>query len=225
MYCRAAPGQPRGRPCGFGRRAQLRRLKGAIRMSRRDSGARAALAVVLAAVLAACGSGGDATSAKPGGMTPAQNAKKSAEAQRLSRDMVAAVSSGKSHGPVDLKFALSERPRVGQPLDIQLAVIPSIELERLLARFQASEGLELVNGAEVGPLQRLAAGVALSHTITVVPKSDGIFYITATVLADSATDSVSRSFSIPLIAGSGLPAPDSAPVAATKRAPRRGAAP
>ena len=40
-------------------------------------------------------------------------------------------------GAVDMRFASAGRPAVGQPLDIQLVLTPTVELDRLVARFQA----------------------------------------------------------------------------------------
>jgi hypothetical protein len=119
--------------------------------------------------------------------------------------MVAAVSSSKSPREADLRFALSGRPTVGQPLEVQLALTPTVELERLFVRFQASEGLEMVKGAETGHYEDPTPGKELPHTVTVIPKTDGIFNVTAVVVADSTKGSTSRTYTIPIIAGAGLP--------------------
>lgn len=120
-------------------------------------------------------------------------------------DAVAAVSGSKAPAAVELRFVIPEAPVVGQPLAIQLTLTPMVELERLVARFQVPEGLELVSGAETGRLDHPAPGTEISHTLTVRPKADGIYNITAVVVTDSATESVARTFSIPLIAGAGFP--------------------
>ena len=64
-------------------------------------------------------------------------------------------------------------------------------------------------------------GAPISHTVTIVPQRDGIFFVSATVLADSPTNSVSHLFSIPVIAGAGI----SAPVASGRAPPLRHARP
>jgi hypothetical protein len=119
--------------------------------------------------------------------------------------MVAAVSTSRVAGPVDVRFAIAQRPTVGQPLDVELALTPAKDLDLLFARFQAAEGLELVKGMETEHLEHPRPGEPVSHIVTVLPKADGIFYVTATVLADTDTESLTRTFSIPIIAGSGLP--------------------
>jgi hypothetical protein len=120
-------------------------------------------------------------------------------------DMVAAVSASKTPGAAEVRFALSGRPTVGQPVDIQLALTPTVELDRLYARFQGSEGLDLVKGGETAHYEQPSRGKELSHTVTVIPRSDGIFNVTAVVLSDSDTESIARTYTIPIIAGAGLP--------------------
>jgi hypothetical protein len=120
--------------------------------------------------------------------------------------MVAAVSLGKAGPPVELKFELREAPEVGHPLDVDLALLPdSPGLEHVYAKFQAGEGLELVDGGELATADKPPQGVPIRHTVRVLPKRDGIFTLNATVGVDSETESLTRTFSIPVIAGSGLP--------------------
>jgi len=180
------------------------------------------LLLAAAATLSGCGSAdsdeasGPSGGHKPGGARPPTASQ---------ADMVAAVSVTRSPGLVDLRFSLAGRPQVGEPLEIELALTPAVELESLFARFQVAEGLQLVSGAETGHLEHPALGVPVGHTLTIVPKADGIFYITAVVLADSAKESIARTFAIPIIAGQGLTelpaAPPAASVADPQRAPAR----
>ena len=177
-------------------------------------------AMVLAAALSLCGCDSQPDPTAPA--TTKGGAKRPTDAS--AGEMVAAFSANRAQGGlVDLKFLISRRPQVDEPVDIDLALTPSVPLEGLFARFQAGDGLQLVSGAETEHVERPAAGVAVGHRITVVAKADGIYYITAIVLADSEKESVARTFSIPLIAGQGLaeppPAPASASVADPKRAP------
>jgi hypothetical protein len=175
----------------------------------------AALALVAALALGGCDSQPD-----PSATTPVSGGSRRLVGPQA--DMVAAFSANRAQqGLVDLKFQLTKRPVVGEPVDIELALTPAVELERLFARFQVAEGLQLVSGGETDHMEHPAAGVPVGHKITVVAKSDGIFYITAIVLADSEKESVARTFSIPIIAGQGLvelpAAPPAANVADSKR--------
>ncbi len=140
-------------------------------------------------------------------------------------DMVAAVSAKPGAGMVELGFAIQKRPKVGEPVQIEFAITPSIDLERVFARFQAAEGLQIVSGAETEHLEHPAKGVPVSHTVTILPKTDGIFYVTAVVLADSDKRSVARTFTVPLIAGQGLTELPAAPPAASTTSPTATATP
>ncbi|MGH8285404.1 MAG: hypothetical protein ACRETT_06520 [Steroidobacteraceae bacterium] len=162
--------------------------------------------VALAAPLAiflACSPGtgeGEPSTSKPSAGTVAKPAKKDPLA-----DMVSAVSGGRASGPVELKFALAERPQVGQPLEVEIAVLPVSVLDRVAANFQVGAGLELRSGGQMPAVNKPERGVPLSHRLTIVPLRDGIFFISAVVLADSPELSLTRTFSIPIIAGQGVP--------------------
>ena len=169
-------------------------------MSRSDVGAARVAALVLSAVAACAGCGSSEQDGARSGEGSASDQPHAGGA-----DMVAAVSASPTPGAVELRFELSARPAVGQPLDIRLVLTPTVELDALNARFTTAEGLELVKGAETPQLDRPVRGTPVSHTVTVIPKSDGIFYVTATVNTDSPKESVSRKYSIPIIAGAGLP--------------------
>ena len=168
---------------------------------------RVSWAVAAAVVLAVSGCGSSDGSGS--GAAPANKASPVAKAANIVRrpldTMVAAVSATKGGPPVELKFELRERPQVGQPLDIDIALLPvSPNLERVHANFQASDGLDLISGGETAQIEKPQDGVPIHHTIRILPKRDGIFVVSAVVSVDSANESLSRSFSIPVIAGEGL---------------------
>ncbi|MEP7244638.1 MAG: hypothetical protein ABI885_13300, partial [Gammaproteobacteria bacterium] len=159
----------------------------------------------LSAALSGCGGSSDPAAAAKG-----KNAKNAANAADSHPDMVAAVSSGKTAGTVELHFAIAERPIAGQAVDIRIVITPREELEQIVARFQGSDAIEVVQGTETGRLERPVRGVDIPHTLTVKPKADGVYSIQAIILSDSETQSVARTFSIPIIVGAGLP--EAAPV-------------
>lgn len=158
---------------------------------------------VAATVLMGCERAGD----QPGSVQRKNAAAAATPAKDPLADMVSAVSGGGSSAPVELKFALGDRPTVGQELQIEVAVLPVSVLDQVAAHFQAGAGLELRDGKQLGPIAKPAAGVPLPHKLTIVPQRDGIFFVTATVHADSPRQQVSRTFSIPIIAGEGMAKP------------------
>jgi hypothetical protein len=142
---------------------------------------------------------------------------------RSPEDMVTAVSVGKGGPPVGLKFELRSTPRPGQPLDVDFAVLPDAQaIDRIDAKFQGGDGLAVVEGGDLAPVEKPAQGTVIRHVVQLLPKEDGIFTVTAAVTVDLGNDSITRTFTIPVIVGEGLPeltakseAADGAPVAGT----------
>jgi hypothetical protein len=126
--------------------------------------------------------------------------------KRAPGDMVAAVSAGKGGPPVGLKYELRSSPQAGQPLDLDFAILPDAQsIERINAKFQGSDGLDLVEGGDLAAVDKPAQGSVIRHIVRVLPKQDGIYTVTAAVSVDLASDSITRTFTIPLIVGEGLP--------------------
>lgn len=176
-------------------------------------------AFVATVVLTACEPDDPNADAASSG-TPTSKPAANRPPKTASVDMVTAVSAKAGGGMVELGFAIQKRPKVGEPVEIEFAITPSVDLERVFARFQAAEGLQIVAGAETDHLEKPAKGVPVSHVVTVLPKADGIFYVTAVILADSDKESVARTFTVPLIAGQGLTELPAAPPAASTAEPK-----
>ena len=119
-------------------------------------------------------------------------------------DLVNAVGVGQNAGPVELKFVLHQQLTPNQPGTVEVAILPTTNVDRLTVSFRADEGLQVSEGAHVDPIDRPEPQMPITHLVTVVPDRDGIFNLNATVLIDTDTQSVARAFSIPLIVGSGL---------------------
>jgi hypothetical protein len=179
------------------------------------------LGALLAAgvLLWGCGDRGSGTT--PGAVAASVATRKAKPADTLSRYMVGAVAADKSGSiPVQLKFELKERPDIAQPLDVDLAIVPmSGSVDRVSGKITAEDGLEVLAGADIPPTDRPAEGVAIPHTLKVLPKRDGIFSLNAVLTVDSGADSSTATFSIPVIAGAGFadlpgaPAAGAAPLA------------
>jgi hypothetical protein len=120
-------------------------------------------------------------------------------------DMVAAVTASKGP-PVELKFALPVRPEVGQVTDIDIALVTSQPVpESVSISFTVVDGLEIVEGSQMERIDKPAVGTPIRHVVKVLPKRDGIFAITAVVSFTVSNQETNRTFSIPVIAGQGLP--------------------
>jgi hypothetical protein len=120
--------------------------------------------------------------------------------------MVAAVSSSKVGPPVELKFSLPTRPEVGQVMDVDVAVVPRAPVpDSVSVSFQVVDGIDIVEGAQLENVHSLVDGTPIRHVVKILPKRDGIFALTAVVSFVTSNQDASRTFSIPVIAGEGLP--------------------
>ncbi len=120
-------------------------------------------------------------------------------------DMTPAVNLSKSTAPLVVKFELLARPQPAQPLDIVLALIPNDAILRLMMKVDADRELELVKGSDPLAVERPGVGVPIRRTVTVVPKADGVYVLSATVTTTVEGDSKTLIYSVPLIVGVGVP--------------------
>ena len=162
------------------------------------------MATLVVACLGACGS-----SEKDEGLAHGKAAKDkkpvAAVAGDPTADMSVAVSATKAPSAVNVKFQVSERPQPGQPVSVEFVLIPDPTVQSLAAKFEGDDGLTVVGGDQLPAVDKPAANVPIRHKVTVLPKSDGIYTVTATLTVATAEDSRARIFSIPVIAGDGLP--------------------
>jgi hypothetical protein len=169
--------------------------------------------------LSACDSGhhGQTATANAAARAAAKAASDSANA--LSRNMVSAateVKSGSTPLPVQVKFEITERPEVGKPLDVNVAIIPTTpNFDRLMTQAQGEEGLEVVGSADLPTSEKPTEGTPVQHIVKVLPKTDGIYNLTLTVSGvDTAGQVSSQAYQIPIIAGQGFPDLPATPAAA-----------
>ena len=147
-------------------------------------------------------------------------------ADTLARSLVAAVPVARPSGgafPVQLKFGLQSRPTLNQPVEVKLAIIPgAAPFDRLTGKVEAEEGLELQGSGELPEAVKPAEGQPIVHTVSVVPRKDGLFILTTTLSVDAGGQVSTQSYSIPIIAGEGIaegaaqPSPTGAAPATTR---------
>lgn len=155
--------------------------------------------------LAGCGSGKSPIGPTMAARHPPPVRKPVVQGPKRPADMVAAVGDARPGAArVALRFDLRTRPQVAQPLDVDLVILPSAGLDRVYGKVEASDGLELVGGADIAPTDKPPAeDVPISRSIRVVPQREGVLTLRATVFADSGGVPSSQTFSIPLIAVAG----------------------
>jgi hypothetical protein len=124
--------------------------------------------------------------------------KKGPSVSELTAGMVEAASQGKSQLAVVVKFDLQQRPVVGQPLDVNIAVVPQIDAAA--AQIQvAGDGFTVPTGANSIDLPAVEAGQVYRQTVKVTPTADGVLLLGLTVSLKHDEMTESRSFSIPVI--------------------------
>jgi hypothetical protein len=120
--------------------------------------------------------------------------------------MVAAVSAGKGGPPVGLRFEVRSTPEANQPVDVDLAILPdAVAIDRLEGKILGSDSVAVVEGGEIPGVEKPAQGSVIRHLVRLLPKQDGIFTVSAAVNVDIGNDSITRTFTIPVIVGDGLP--------------------
>jgi hypothetical protein len=153
------------------------------------------------AVLSACQKDPDTTTAPTPTFKPkaAPAVKKGPTAAELTAGMVEAASQGKTQAAVDLKFELVQKPKVGQPLEVNLALLPQVDAKSATIQVAAANGFTLADGAGQFETPAIAAGEVYRHTVNVLPTTDGVFLIAVTLLLKNDEGTDTRAFSIPVI--------------------------
>jgi hypothetical protein len=153
--------------------------------------------MALTAVVLTCGCGrGSEPSSDPAAPT------RHAPAAPGDADLVSAVSAAGPVGPVGLKFRVPDPPRVGQPsrLELVLTQESGLDISHMLVSLQPGDGLKLDSERSIA-FDAPAPGATQRMVVSFQPEQQGLLNLNATVLVDAGTTSLTRSFSIPLIAG------------------------
>jgi len=188
----------------------------------RPSLASLALALGLSLALSGCGSKSTPGAAKAHTAGPVRKA--ATPADTLSPHLVTAVVTGKAGASLlSVKFEVQARPDVGDPVDVDLVIVPAADtIDRVSGSIQGDDGLDVVDGATIAPTEKPLFGTPIHHLFKVVARRNGIFTLTANLSVTSGGESLGPVYSMPIIAGSGLaeggPAPATA-ASAAKPAP------
>ena len=159
------------------------------------------LGLVLATTLFGCGrdpAGDNAqVAATPGAAVSARDPESDAALKR----MVSGVSAGKDESTVGLKFELQDRPQIGQPLTISIALLPKVTANTMRVTYISTDALAVQPGAAPAEYRDIQSGIVYRHELSVVPRDNGVYYVSAVVLLDSDTGSIARTFAIPVVVG------------------------
>jgi hypothetical protein len=126
--------------------------------------------------------------------------KPGASAAEQTAGMVQAAGIGKSQVPVELKFDVAERPKVGQPVEINLALIAQISASLATVQVSGADDVSVAPGGNQYEIPSEEAGEVYRHTLSVTPKAEGVVLLGVTVLLKHDELLDQRVFSIPIIA-------------------------
>jgi hypothetical protein len=104
-------------------------------------------------------------------------------------------------------------------VDVDLVIVPqSDNIDRLSGTVQGDDGLEVLSGESIPPVEKLVFGTPIHHALKVRAKRDGIFTLSAVLTVESRGETLGPTYSMPIIAGSGQIDAGTAP-AATRAKP------
>jgi uncharacterized lipoprotein len=131
-----------------------------------------------------------AAAAPPAGATAAEQ----------TAGMVLAAPQGKSQVPVELRYDIAQRPKVGQQLDVNLALIAQIAAGSASIQVSGADDVSIAPDAKQFDIPSEEAGEVYRETVKVTPNAEGVVLLGVTVLLkhDELVDQ--RVFSIPIIA-------------------------
>jgi predicted small lipoprotein YifL len=123
--------------------------------------------------------------------------------------MARAVTIGKSNVPVNLKYEILNKPIVGTPVEIELALIPTFGADSMTIGLAGSEGLTVSTDA-APTIDVVKAAQVERIKFSVQAQEAAVYYVTVTATLYTAGTSSARAFAVPIIM--------SAPVVATEPA-------
>jgi hypothetical protein len=125
--------------------------------------------------------------------------KKGPSAAELTNGMVEAASQGKSDLAVQVKFDLPQRPTTGQPVTINIAVLPRMDAGPADIDITGGDGLTVASDANHIELATVEEGAVYRQAIRVTPTMDGVLILSLNITLKHDDETDSRVFSIPLI--------------------------
>jgi hypothetical protein len=126
-------------------------------------------------------------------------AKPGASAAEQTAGMVQAAAIGKSQVPVELKFEVAQRPKVGQPVEINLALVAQISASLATIQVSGADDVSVAPEGKQFEIPSAEAGEVYRHTLSVTPNAEGVVLLAVTVLLKHDELLDQRVFNIPII--------------------------
>ncbi|HEY2465155.1 MAG TPA: hypothetical protein VGI32_13940 [Steroidobacteraceae bacterium] len=123
-----------------------------------------------------------------------------ATAAEQTAGMVQAATQGKSSVPVELKFDIAQQPKVGQPLEVNLALVAQISASPATIQVAGSDDVAVAPSPNQFDIPSEEPGEVYRETVHVTPNAEGVVLLGVTVLLKHDEIVDQRVFSIPIIA-------------------------
>lgn len=118
-------------------------------------------------------------------------------------NMAQAVSSGKPGAAVQLRYDILGKPQVGEPVEIELALVPQADADTLSVHIGGMDGLAL--SGDLDPTTSAPKFQELvKYRFTATPAVEGVFYVTITANLEHNGSAMSRTFSVPMVVGAAV---------------------
>jgi len=159
------------------------------------------LPLCAAVALAACHHGAQPPSgaATPAPVRPARPSGPSLAAQTAG--LVEAPAISRSTGGVRLKFAPEARPMAGEPLTVDLALLPSVAADSATLAIGSSRHFTVVAADRQITLPALEANQVYRQSVDLTPAAPGVALLDVTVSLHRDANVEVREFALPLIVG------------------------
>ena len=159
------------------------------------------LSLSLALALAACQ--GDPSPAPVAQVAPKPKVplqpKRGQSPEELTTGMVEAVTVGKTSLPLAIKFDLPQRPTVGQPLEVVVAVMPQAAASSATVQPSGGDGLQVAANVGAIDIQSLDPSQVYRLNIPVTPTAEGVHLLVLKVSVKQDDSVEVGSFAIPII--------------------------
>jgi len=155
------------------------------------------LIVSMVSTLMACGHSGSASGSK----VAAARTQSAVPSTPDDVDMVAAVSGSGNAKPISMKFRVTDRPLVGQSVPVNLAITTDADsdVDRIEITIKTGDGLQLKSDPIV-EIREPPRGTPQIFEVDVQPTQAGVLTLEAIATVDTATTSLTRTYTVPLIA-------------------------
>jgi hypothetical protein len=165
---------------------------------------RAAAAVLVGALVTACGGAKDedaaAAKAEQPKSTKTAAATTPASADEKHSRLASAVVDGKTTAPVDMKYDVLARPELGQPFEIEMTFSTRLPADKLETEVTEAPGLTIV-GEKTATFSPVDGGQSYSNKVLVKGDNPGLYYIGVIAKMSTKVQSETRAFAIPVVIG------------------------